>query len=216
MKKYLVPAILSCVICALLAVSAAAQSSGNEGKNEFSVWGGFSPNSTNLIKGTARTSDARLGIFSVRYARRFNNNDTINLRYTLDVIPIAILSYPDYNYVRTSPTSYQRVSAMRSTRYAFGISPLGLRGNFRPRKKIQPYLDGSVGLLFFNKAVPNFIGVKLGFTAHIGGGIEYNLKNGKAIDFGYKYFHISNGNRGLENPGFDNNLFYVGYTFSKK
>ncbi|MFN3329310.1 MAG: hypothetical protein ACK419_00095 [Pyrinomonadaceae bacterium] len=34
--------------------------------------------------------------------------------------------------------------------------------------------------------------------------------------FGYKYYHISNANRGLINPGFDNNIFFVGYRFFSK
>lgn len=215
MKNYFGQTLLLFVFCALLTTAAAAQAGATE-KNEFSVWGGFSPASSTVIKGTGRTPDARLGIFNIRYARRFNNNDTINLKYTIDVTPLAILSYPDFDYIRTGTNTYRAVNPHRSTRYAFGFSPIGLQINFRPRKKLQPFVEGTGGFLFFNKDVPTFIGKKLGFTADVGAGIEYQLKNDKSVTFGYKYFHISNANRGLENPGFDNNLFYVGYTFLKK
>ena len=50
------------------------------GKNEFSVWGGFSPDSSTVIKGTGRTEDARFGIAAFRYSRRFNNSDKVNLK----------------------------------------------------------------------------------------------------------------------------------------
>ncbi|MGI9035163.1 MAG: acyloxyacyl hydrolase [Pyrinomonadaceae bacterium] len=215
MKNYLGQMLLTCVFYVFLTITIAAQSNG-EGKNEFSVWGGFSPQSSTVIRGTGRTPDARFGSVNFRYARRFNNNETFNLKYTLDFTPVAILSYPDFDYVQTGATTFQRISGRRETRYGFGASPLGLQLNFRPRKKLQPFIEGTGGLLYFNKDTPNIVGKRFNFTADVGAGIEYELENGKALTFGYKYFHISNGNRGQENPGFDNNLFYVGYTFLKK
>ncbi|MGI8469117.1 MAG: acyloxyacyl hydrolase [Pyrinomonadaceae bacterium] len=215
MKIYLGQLFLSCLCCLFLAISVAAQTS-DEGKNEFSIWGGFSPKSSTVIRGTGRTPDARFGVVNFRYARRFNNNDTVNLKYTLDVTPVAILNYPDFDYIQISPTVFQKIRSKRETRYGFGLSPLGLQINFRPRKKLQPFIEGTGGLLYFNKNTPNAVGKRFNFTADVGAGLEYQLENGKAVTFGYKYFHISNGNRGQENPGFDNNLFYIGYTFLKK
>ncbi len=68
-------------------------------------------------------------------------------------------------------------------------------------------------MLFFNKRTPNLVGTRFAFTADIGAGIEFRLKERRSVTVGYKYYHISNGDRGIENPGFDNNLFYIGYTF---
>ena len=70
--------------------------------------------------------------------------------------------------------------------------------------------------MYFNKRTPNFIGTRFAFTADIGGGLEFKLNNKRTLTLGYKYYHISNGGRGIENPGFDNNLLYVGYTFFNK
>ena len=64
-----------------------------------------------------------------------------------------------------------------------------------------------------DKRTPSFGGTRFQFTADVGGGVEIRLKDKKAVTLGYKYYHISNGNRGIVNPGIDNNLFYVGYTF---
>lgn len=205
--------IVSAVLLLALALMIAAQDDTETGKNEFTIWGGFSPDSSTVIKGTGRTSDARFGIVAFRYARRFNNNDTFNLKYTADFVPVAVLNYPDIEIAPTTPLTVRRV---RPTRYAFGIAPLGIQANFRPRKKYQPFIGASGGMLYFNKRTPNFVGTRFAFTADVGGGLEIKLKERRALTIGYKYYHISNGDRGLQNPGFDNNLFYIGYTFFSK
>lgn len=200
---------LAAVLLAFFAAAVCAQDE-ELGKNEFTVWGGYSPDSSTLVKGIGRTEDARFGIVAFRYSRRFNNSDTINLKYTADLVPAAFLNYPDLDVVPGPPPT---IRVERPTRYAFGAAPLGLQMNFRPRKKVQPFLGASGGMLYFNQRVPNFVGARFAFTADIGAGIEFRLKDKKALTVGYKYYHISNGDRGTENPGFDNNLFYVGYTF---
>lgn len=209
MKNYLFSALLI-----LLVASFAFAQDEELGKNEYSVWGGFSPDSNTFIQGTGRTPDARFGIVAFRYARRFNFSDAVNVKYTADVVPAAFLNYPDINIIGPScPTCLPVISPARPTRYAFGVAPLGGQLNFRPRKKYQPFLGVSGGLLYMNKRTPNYFGTRFQYTADVGGGVEIRLKDKKALTLGYKYYHISNGDRGLTNPGFDNNLFYVGYTF---
>lgn len=205
--------ILSGLFALILALSVAAQTD-EPGKNELSVWGGVSPDSSTIIKGTGRTKNARFGLLAVRYARRFNNNNKVNLKYTLDLVPAAILSNPEFRFVQTSVNTF-RIDEFRRRSYAFGIIPVGLQINFRPRKKVQPFIEGSGGFVYFNKRIPNELGTRFTFTADVGAGAEFLLKKSRSVTVGYKYFHLSNGNRGVQNPGIDNNLFYVGYTFKK-
>jgi hypothetical protein len=207
MKKFILVAF--CLMICTCAVFAQNDS----GKNEFTVWGGFSPDSNTFIKAFGRTTDARFGIVAIRYSRRFNNSDSINLKYTADLVPAAFLHYTDVEVLPTVPPSARLI---RPTRYAFGIAPLGLQVNFRPRKNVQPFVGASGGFLYFSKVTPNFVGTRFAFTADVGVGIEFKLKEKRAVTVGYKYYHISNGNRGIQNPGFDNNLFYIGYTFFSK
>lgn len=200
------------VLAVWLILSAAvvlSAQTGESGKNELTLWGGFSPDSTTAITALGRTPDARFGIVGLRYSRRFNNSDSYNLKYTADIIPAAILNYPDREITPT-------LRSVRPTRYGFGIAPLGVQMNFRPRKKVQPFIGLSGGLLYFNQRVYNDVGARFNFTADIGGGLEIRLKEKRAVTVGYKYYHISNGGRGTENPGFDNNLIYIGYTFFSK
>ena len=200
------------VFCVSIFAVAVCAQSGETGKNEFSVWGGFSPDSNTFIRATGRTPDTRFGIVALRYSRRFNNSDSINLKYTADLVPAAFLNYPDvrgpcHAAVRAAYPTDSICVRCRSTRLA---------NEFPAAQKLQPFIEASGGLLYFNKRTPNFIGTRFAFTADIGGGLEFKLNNKRTLTLGYKYYHISNGGRGIENPGFDNNLLYVGYTFFNK
>lgn len=206
MKAHLVPVFFSII---LMAANSFAQNE-EVGKNEISIWGGFSPDSTTSLIG--RTPDVRFGIVALRYSRRFNNSNTVNLKYTADIIPAAFLNYPDIEIVRNPPS----LVLVRPTKYAFGAAPLGLQVNFRPRKKLQPFISATGGFLYFSQPTPNFGGTRFNFTADVGVGLEIRHKNKRAVTVGYKYHHISNAERGIINPGFDNNILYVGYAFFSK
>ena len=192
----------------ILALSIAAQNKSDD-KNEASIWGGFSPDSTTAFKFAGRVSDARFGMVAFRYARRLKDGDNVKIRWTIDAIPAAFLSYPDVELSGTPPAFH----AVRENRYAWGFTPVGAQFSFRNHKKYQPFVDISAGMLFFHHLVPNFGGTKVNFTPNIGAGIEIARDNGTSVTIGYKAFHISNANRGTSNPGFQNNLIYVGYKF---
>jgi hypothetical protein len=200
MKKIFV----SAVWLMLLGVAVFAQDE-EPGKDELMVWGGYAPAVRTFGVG-GRTWDASLGIGAVRYSHRWNNSKWLNLKYTLDA-SVVVMNYPDKVVTGTT------VTPTRETKYAFGVAPIGLQGNFRPRKKLQPFIGLALGFLPFTETIPNVTGKKLNFSTAGGGGIEYRLKNKRAITFGYNFYHISNASRGIENPGYDAQLFFVGYTF---
>lgn len=191
----------------LLACAISAQDE-EPGKNELMVWGGYAPAVRTFAIG-GRTWDAQLGIGALRYSHRWNNSDWINLKYTLDA-SVLVMNYPDK--IVTAST----VTPKRETRVGIGLAPIGLQGNFRPRKKLQPFIGLALGFMPFTERTPNATGKKLNFSTAGGGGIEYRLANKKAITFGYNFYHISNASRGIENPGYDAQLFFVGYTFLSK
>ena len=197
----------SAVLLTLFAFCVSAQDE-EPGKNELMVWGGFAPAVRTFDTG-GRTWDARLGIGALRYSRRWNTSDWVNLKYTIDA-SFVVMNYPD------KVVSGTTVTPVRETRYAVGVAPIGLQGNFRPNKKLQPFIGMSLGFLPFNKTTPNVTGKKLNFSTEGGAGIEYRLANKKAVTVGYKFYHISNASRGVENPGYDAQILYVGYTFFSK
>lgn len=191
---------------ALVALSVAAQSE-EPGKNELMVWGGYAPAVRTFNPGGGRTWDASLGIGAIRYSHRWNNSDWLNLKYTLDA-SVLVMNYPDQRIVAGQP-----IVPQRETRLGIGFAPIGLQGNFRPRHKLQPFVGLHLGFMPFTETTPNVLGKKLNFSTAGGGGVEYRLKNKKAITVGYNFYHISNASRGIVNPGYDAQLFFVGYTF---
>jgi len=200
MKKIFV----SAVWLMLLGFSISAQEA-EPGKNELMVWGGYAPAVRTFAIG-GRTWDAQLGIGALRYSHRFNNSDWVNLKYTLDA-SVLVMNYPDKIVSGTT------ITPTRETRLGIGLAPIGLQGNFRPRRKLQPFIGLALGFMPFTERTPNVTGKKFNFSTAGGGGIEYRLANKRAITFGYNFFHISNASRGIENPGYDAQLFFVGYTF---
>lgn len=195
---------MAAVLTALAGLMVSAQDE-EPGKNELMVWGGFAPAVRTFAIG-GRTWDGKLGIGALRYSHRWNNSDWVNLKYTLDA-SVVVMNYPD------KVVSGTTVTPVRETRVGIGLAPIGLQGNFRPRKKLQPFIGLHLGFLPFTETTPNVTGKKLNFSTAGGGGIEYRLSNKKAITFGYNFYHISNASRGIENPGYDAQLFFIGYTF---
>lgn len=194
--------------------SASAQHTDDElktGANEFGVWGGGSFSSPTLI-GTIE--DARFGIAGLRYTRMLKAGNSLALKYTVDAIPAAVLSYPSLSVIQTGANSFL-VQRTRKSVYAAGLAPIGFQLNFRRRHRVQPFANTSGGFLYFADPIPNSLGKQFNFTADFGGGIQIMLRPNRAATFGYKYHHISNGNRGVVNPGFDSHLIYAGFSIFK-
>ncbi len=188
-------------------------------KNELAVWGGFAPDIPRLFSGSRKSTFGEVGF---RYSRRIATTENLALKYQIDVIPLAIINYRVERLIRLSPTvlDYNRD---RQTAYAAGLTPVSFQLNFRRKTKIQPFLSAAAGLLMFNKSLPddrsalrpNQRGRQFNFTLAGGGGVEFDADKERSYTVGFKFHHISNASTGNINPGFDQNLFYFGYTFKK-
>jgi hypothetical protein len=176
--------------------------------NEFSVWGGGSFSSPTII---GKTEETRLAILGLRYARVLARGDNLALKYTIDALPVAFLSYPTIELVETPPAG-TTARKQRRTITGAGLSPVGFQLNFRRRERMQPFAQASGGFLYFGERVPDERGAQFNFTADFGGGVQWKTGARRAWTVGYRYQHISNGYRADVNPGFDSNLFYVGFS----
>lgn len=175
-------------------------------KQEFGVWGGYSSDSIRLI---GKLRDASFFVSALRYGRVLTNRDDLVLKYTLDIVPIAGLRYNDIRQVLVSPGVVQE-TRRRVYSQAFGVAPIGLQINFRPNSPIQPFIQGSIGFLYFNETTPTRTGKQFNLTADIGGGVQYFVAPKTALTLGYRYHHLSNGFQGQENPGIDSSIVYAG------
>jgi hypothetical protein len=171
--------------------------------NEFGLWGGGSFSAPTLI---GKTEGTRSGLLAFRYARVLARGDNLALKYTLDAVPVAALSFP------ASEPSEAGPRRVRRTITGAGLSPVGFQLNFRRRERVQPFAQGSGGFLYFGERVPDARGAQFNFTADFGGGVQWKTGARRAWTVGYRYQHVSNGYRADVNPGFDSNLFYVGFS----
>ena len=199
--------------------SAAQTEDVSDKKNEFAVWGGFAPDIPRLFSGSRKSTFGEIGF---RYSRRIATTENLALKYQIDVIPLAVINYRTERLIRVSPTvlDYNRD---RQTAYAAGLTPVNFQLNFRRKTKVQPFLTAEAGLLVFNKSLPDDRsalrpeqrGRQFNFTLAGGGGVEFLTDDARSYTVGFKFHHISNASTGNINPGFDQNLFYFGYTFKK-
>ena len=77
---------------------------------------------------------------------------------------------------------------------------------------MQPFAQASGGFLYFGERVPDERGAQFNLTGDFGGGVQWKTGARRAWTVGYRYHHVSNGYRADVNPGFDSNLFYVGFS----
>lgn len=190
-----------------------------EGKNELSVQGGFAPDLKSIYGGSRRSE---FGFVSFRYSRHLIGSKNVALKYTIDVIPAAFINYEKQRVVQAAPGAFA-AERENTTVYGLGLTPVGFQLNFRRGKKVQPFLTANAGLIRFAETIPddrsavfpNRFGRQFNYTLAAGGGVEFATASGKSFTVGFKFHHISNASTGNINPGFDQNLFYVGYTFKK-
>ncbi|HEX8187589.1 MAG TPA: acyloxyacyl hydrolase, partial [Pyrinomonadaceae bacterium] len=171
--------------------------------NEFGVWGGGSFSSPTAV---GKTEGVRLGLVAFRYARVVARGDNLALKYTLDAVPVAAMSFPSFE------TAAGVTREVRKTITGAGLSPVGFQLNFRRRERVQPFAQASGGFLYFGERVPDVRGAQFNFTGDFGGGVQWKTGARRAWTVGYRYHHVSNGYRADVNPGFDSNLFYVGFS----
>ncbi len=105
------------------------------------------------------------------------------------------------------------------------VTPIILRWDLKPGRRIAPFLQGAGGLIWTNHKYPPDIIVPAGtpgrtsvwnFTPQFGVGAHYFLKNGRSIDLAANAIHISSASLGDRNPGINASVqFQIGYTFWK-
>jgi Lipid A 3-O-deacylase (PagL) len=178
------------------------------GSNEFGLWTGFSPFSFRL-KGT--TEDRKLFLLNLQYARTLFCTTPITLKYTAEIVPVALQIQPTEVYLING----NNVVNPAATVYGAGASPIGFQTNLG-RKSIQPFANGSVGFLYFTQQVPIIGSSQFNYTISIGFGAQFFRSSGRSFTLGWKYHHLSNDYQAMLNPGIDSSVFYAGFSLVRK
>jgi hypothetical protein len=174
--------------------------------NEWGVWGGISFDAPTLI---GKTPSARFGNIGLRYGRVLAANKSVAFEWTIDAIPLAILSNERLFVVSSSPLV---IGSTRKSVYGAGAAPIGLKFNFRRDRRVQPFGQATGGFLYFAEQVPITNASQFNFTFDFSGGVQVVNSNRRSLTVGYKYHHISNGNTGTFNPGVDVQMIFAGFS----
>jgi hypothetical protein len=175
--------------------------------NEYGFWGGISFHSPTLI---GKTPDSRFGNIGLRFGRVLAASKTVAFEWTIDAIPLSILSTPRFTAVPSG--SGFVITETRKSVYGAGLAPIGLKFNFRRNRRVQPFGHATGGFLYFTEDVPVVGAARFNFTFDFSGGVQIVNGNRRAFTIGYKYEHISNGYRATFNPGVDVQMIYAGFS----
>jgi hypothetical protein len=193
------------------------------GFREYNYEPGVSPFDPTHYTGekTYNTAGRKLGTTHFRIGRVIGTTRAITLTYFFGVTPLVVARANEVKnpaFVSTTATPNISKTIRRST-YGVGFSPAQFRFTFFPKSRLKPFVQVGAGVLFFDKPVPIPESRRLQFTGEYGGGfiLHMNERRDRFMTFGYRYYHISNGNIGGKkwNPGYNANIFYIGYSFFK-
>ena len=96
-----------------------------------------------------------------------------------------------------------------------GMMPVGFQWSFLPRHKLQPYLIGHGGYMYSTQAIPTQDAGNFNFAFDFGAGFELFRSRTQSIRADYRYHHISNHDTAPANPGIDNGLAQINYSFGR-
>lgn len=169
-------------------------------RHDLRFLAGYSPVSATLI-GTA--SDRRFVLAGFDYSYRCWGWQHASISYTGGLFPAAILLQPTQAFAPAHAV------------YGFGVTPLGFTFDFARNRKVYPFLETDEGIIASTQPIPENVpgGTGLNFLVDFGGGVRIKSGDRHAITLGYRFLHISNGFTTDVNPGVDNNVFYVGFSF---
>ena len=184
-----------------------------QGDNEFGFWAGGSFKATTAFAGLteAEAGDRKFFLAAIRYGRTLYANDAIALQYTLDAIPLAVAT----GNITSSTTIGPVTTFQRDTAYGAGVTPLGLQLDFANGSRVHPFIHVNGGLLVFNRSVPLPDAGKLALVGETGTGVRIFTSERRAVTLGFKFHHISNGDRSGSNRGLNQFVFYGGFSIFK-
>jgi hypothetical protein len=179
-------------------------------RHQFELFAGYSPASSTLI-GTE--SDRRFIAAGFSYQYRCWIWNSISVSYSATAMPAAILLQPAETLFNFVPP-YQRLSPPHAV-YGFAIAPLGFTFDFLRTRRVHPFFEIVEGLIASTEPIPENQpdASGLNFLFDLGGGLRWNTSPRRVVTVGYRFLHISNGDTTSFNPGVDNNVFYLGYSF---
>ena len=98
--------------------------------------------------------------------------------------------------------------------YGIGVSPLVWRWNFDTSGRVAPYAELGGGGLWTTTDVPRET-ARANYVLHVAVAARVRGPGGPATIVGYRFEHISNGNRAPRNPSVNAHVLLLGWSFVK-
>ncbi|HEX4650691.1 MAG TPA: acyloxyacyl hydrolase [Granulicella sp.] len=131
----------------------------------------------------------------------------------------CVPSSESFTVTNGSPGSFTAYTVIttcsREITYAQGFSPFGMKLNLRSRSRLQPTFSSYEGYIFSTRPVPTANAGSFNFDFEIGAGLEYYLSRHNSVRIEYQVQHFSNKNTAAANPGVDNGLIKLTYSFGR-
>lgn len=208
--------------------------------NSWTIFGEYAPDSSHIFWGISEQR-ARL-VFGGEYARRLVRGHGLEFDYVVQVKPVSLESDPTlggYRSVSTGQIVFRIAQPQRVVEvsyptiflanvgmlvtpvygsewtYGLGFDPIGLKLNFRSRKRLQPFIAATGGFIVTTRDVPVDKASNFNYEFGFGGGFDYFLSARRSLRFGYGFRHISNNGLGFYNPGIDAGVIEIGYSFGR-
>lgn len=186
------------------------------GSKELNFEFGYAPMQPTFFSGRKEydTDGRKFAMASIKWGRVIGTAKGVTYEYFFEVTPVSFamkneVANPDYISPRRTPYEPKTI---RANTYGIGVQPAGFKFVFRPERRLKPFVRLGAGFIFTNKPIPVPESPTYNFIGDFGGGLMYSVRRRQTISFGYRYFHISNMNIGEINPGYNANVFYIGYS----
>jgi hypothetical protein len=190
------------------------------GEKQINFEFGYSPFEPTHFTGDKEynTAGRKLGIAAFRWGRVIGTVKGVSYEYMFEANPFAVsLKNEVENPAYISPTETPNIApTKRETSYGVGITPVVFRFYFLPKSRVKPFAQIGAGILITNKPMPLPKTTWYNFMGYWGGGLLIHTKRSQAVTLAYRYLHISNANVTNFNPGYNANIFSVGYSFFYK
>lgn len=207
--------------------------------NSWTLFSEYAPNSSHILWGV---SEKRLRLeFGGEYGRRLVRGHGLEFDYFVQAKPVTLERDPTLVDIRSVSTGqiifriappprvvlvnsglFPPNGAMQFTAvygsqwtYGFGLDPIGLKLNFRARRRLQPFIDATGGFIVTTHDIPIDRASSFNYELGLGSGFDYFLTARRSLRFGYAFRHISNNGLGPNNPGIDAGVIEIGYSIGR-
>lgn len=107
------------------------------------------------------------------------------------------------------------VQCGRQWTFGQAFSPAGFKYNFRTHHALQPYAIGTLGYMYTSRPVPMPEAEGFNYLINAGAGVELYRKGKQSVAAECRLSHFSNWDTAAMNPGTDQVVYSVAYSFGR-